>query len=331
MDEVPRSFLTPFLRELGGRTASCRCWSWRVGKAARLVGPVFERRSIAVRPGKAVRSETPGRTLGGTVREHDQPRLHMRLCLWSGLIFALAIPTASRAQDPAALDAQAANDPIELAARHVQVWETAGERWAILSGEAAVLQAGDGLRAHAAVVRIIEVPMEDGKGYQAEIYAEGEVRISGQGGRPRPQVRTVLLTRKQVQLRAYRENGLTQWKEPPRDLLILRRSGFVSPEPAATRSKPATARPEPAAAPSVLAAAPQAQILAPAIPGSASRVETARNGPTAPQPPDLPPLEPVPPPSSPKKDPQLRLAQFEQRPCGHPGSGNRPSHARRAG
>ena len=92
----------------------------------------------------------------------------------------------------------------------------------------------------AAVVRIIEVPMEDGKGYQAEIYAEGEVRISGQGGPPRPQVRTVLRTRKQVQLRAYRENGLTQWKEPPRDLLILRRSGFVLPEPAAARSKPAT-------------------------------------------------------------------------------------------
>ena len=81
------------------------------------------------------------------MREHDQPRLHTRLCLWSGLIFALAIPTASRAQDPAAPDVQAANDPIELAARHVQVWETAGERWAILSGEAAVLQAGDGLRA----------------------------------------------------------------------------------------------------------------------------------------------------------------------------------------
>ena len=257
------------------------------------------------------------------MREHDQPRLHTRLCLWSGLIFALAIPTASRAQDPAAPDAQAANDPIELAARHVQVWETAGERWTILSGEAAVLQAGDGLRACAAVVRIIEVPMEDGKGYQAEIYAEGEVRISGQGGPPRPQVRTVLRTRKQVQLRAYRENGLTQWKEPPSDLLILRRSGFVLPEPAATRSKPATSRPEPAAAPSELVAVPQVQILASATPGSASRVETvtvaesvpaaAAETATAPQPPDLPPLEPVPPPSSMRKDPQLQLAQFERK------------------
>ena len=261
----------------------------------------------------------------------------MRLCLWSGLIFALAIPTASRAQDPAAPDAQAANDPIELAARHVQVWETAAERWAILSGEAAVLQAGDGLRARAAVVRIIEVPMEDGKGYQAEIYAEGEVRISGQGRPPRPQVRTVLRTGKQVQLRAYRENGLTQWKEPPRDLLILRRSGFVLPEPAATRSKPVTARPEGAAAPSELAAVPQAQILASATPGSASRVETvtiaesvpavaaaAAETATAPQPPDLPPLEPVPPPSSPRKDPQLQMARFERKdpvPTQVPGTG----------
>jgi hypothetical protein len=265
--------------------------------------------------------------------------------LWSGLIFALAIPTATRAQDQAAPDAQAAADPIELAARRVQVWDTAGERWAILSGEAAVLQAGDGLRARAAVVRILEVPMENGKGYQAEIYAEGEVRISGQGGPPRPQARTVLRTRKQVQLRAYKDNGFTQWKEPPRDLLILRRSGFVLPEPAtarpelaAARSEPAAARSEPAAArsePAIAqpepattqpepAAAPEAQILASATPRSASQVETVAVADSVPSsataetatvlpPPDLPPLEPVPPPMSPRKDPELQLAQFERK------------------
>ncbi|MGA2702133.1 MAG: hypothetical protein ABSH35_13685 [Isosphaeraceae bacterium] len=265
--------------------------------------------------------------------------------MWSGLIFALAIPTATRAQDQAAPDAQAAADPIELAARRVQVWDTAGERWAILSGEAAVLQAGDGLRARAAVVRILEVPMENGKGYQAEIYAEGEVRISGQGGPPRPQARTVLRTRKQVQLRAYKDNGFTQWKEPPRDLLILRRSGFVLPEPAtarpelaAARSEPAAARSEPAAArsePAIAqpepattqpepAAAPEAQILASATPRSASQVETVAVADSVPSsataetatvlpPPDLPPLEPVPPPMSPRKDPELQLAQFERK------------------
>ena len=258
------------------------------------------------------------------MREHDQPRLHTRLCLWSGLIFALAIPTATRAQDQAAPDAQAAADPIELAARRVQVWDTAGERWAILSGEAAVLQAGDGLRARAAVVRILEVPMENGKGYQAEIYAEGEVRISGQGGPPRPQARTVLRTRKQVQLRAYKDNGFTQWKEPPRDLLILRRSGFVLPEPAAARSEPAIAQPEPATTQPEPGAAPQAQILASATPRSASQVETVAVADSVPSsaaaatatvlpPPNLPPLEPVPPPMSPKQDLELQLAQFERK------------------
>jgi len=260
--------------------------------------------------------------------------------VWSGLIFALAIPTATRAQDQAAQDAQAA-DPIELAARHVQVWQTAGERWAILSGEAAVLQAGDGLRARAAVVRIIEVPMDNSKGYQADIYAEGEVRITGQGGPPRPQARTVLRTRKQVQLRVYKDNGYTQLKEPPRDLLILRRSGFVSRQPAAAPSKPATARPEPAATRSepvlaqpepattqpVSAAAPQAQSPASVAPGSASQVETAAVAASVPStataaaaepatvlpPPDLPPLEPVPRSTLPKQDRELQLAQFERK------------------
>src|SRR5208337_4187281 len=221
-------------------------------------------------------------------------------------------------------DAQAAADPIELAARRVQVWDTAGERWAILSGEAAVLQAGDGLRARAAVVRILEVPMENGKGYQAEIYAEGEVRISGQGGPPQPQARTVLRTRKQVQLRAYKDNGFTQWREPPRDLLILRRSGFVLPESAAARSEPAIAQPEPASTQPEPAAAPQAQMLASATPRSASQVETAAVADSVPSsaaaatatvlpPPNLPPLEPVPPPMSPKQDLELQLAQFERK------------------
>ena len=69
------------------------------------------------------------------------------------------------------------------------------------------------------------------------------------------------------------------------------------------------------------AAVPQAQLLASATPGSASRVETvtvaesvpAAETAAAPQPPDLPPLEPVPPPSSPKKDPEFQLVQFERK------------------
>ncbi len=291
------------------------------------------------------------------MREHDQPRLHTRLSLWSGLIFALAIPTASRAQGLAAQEAQISADPIELAARYVQVWETPGTKWAILSGEAAVLQAGDGLRANSAVVRLSEMPLDDGKAYQAEIYAEGEVRISGREGPPRTKLRATFRTRKQVQLNAYTPRGLSSLKEPPRDLMILRRSGFLMPEPAIGRSQPASAPPlqaaaqsQPAAAPVELLAAPQSQVPAPGATQGASPAEPA-NASVSPlpaasvpaaalppassgkaaaatvtvlPPPDLPSLEPVPPPRLPRKDPQLLPAQFEaKRSRGQPGSSNR--------
>src|SRR3954451_19111728 len=55
------------------------------GTIRRRPGSVFERRSSAVWPGKALRGVMPGRNLGGTVREHDQPRLRTRNCLWLGL------------------------------------------------------------------------------------------------------------------------------------------------------------------------------------------------------------------------------------------------------
>ena len=54
-----------------------------------------------------------------------------------------------------------------------------------------MLQGAEGLRARGAVIRIIEVPMEAGKGFQADIYAEGEVRITGQETAPRAEARTV--------------------------------------------------------------------------------------------------------------------------------------------
>jgi len=233
----------------------------------------------------------------------------MQPCLWLGLIVAVAIPIASRAQDQVVPDARACADPIELAARRVQVWEAAGERWAVLTGEAAVLQAGEGLRARAAVVRIIEIPVEGGKGYQSDVYAEGDVRVTGPGRPPQPQFRTVLRTCKQVQLRAYQESGFTECQEPPRGLLILRRSGFPIAAPAAQR-------PEPAAAPQA-ATIPLTASRTPTPVESAAAAEAvtpiAAEAASALPPPDLPALEPVPTPASPRRDSELQLAQFERR------------------
>ena len=83
--------------------------------------------------------------------------------MWPGLILAASVLSTLRAQDGGAPGAGGLADPIELAARRVLVWDGPGERWAVLSGEAAVLQGTEGLRARGAVVRIIEVPDEGGK------------------------------------------------------------------------------------------------------------------------------------------------------------------------
>ena len=84
--------------------------------------------------------------------------------------------------------------------------------------------------------------MEGEKVFQAEVYAEGNVRITGQEEAPRNEYRATLRTARQVQVSPYQASGLTQLKEPPRGLLILERSGFARSEPAQT---PAQAAPAP--------------------------------------------------------------------------------------
>lgn len=227
------------------------------------------------------------------MREHDQPRRRAQSRAWSGLILAalitLAPASASWAQDQEGVGAQGDADPIELAARRVLVWEANGERWVVLSGQAAVLQGAEGLRARGAVVRIIAVPMEGGKGFQADIYAEGDVRISGQETAPRAEERTSLRTRGEVRLSPYQSSGLTELKEPPRGLMIVARSGFAVPEP--TPAPP----PKTASPPADVAGHAEASVSATPLPAP-------------------PVLEPVPVEAPPRRDSEVERAGLEDKP-----------------
>jgi hypothetical protein len=199
-------------------------------------------------------------------------------------MLAAWLPSTSFAQgrdDPAA---QWLADPIELAARRVLVWDSPSERWVVLSGDAAVLQGAEGLRARGAVIRLQEVPIEGSKGFQAEVYVEGDVRITGQEGAPQQRHRTVMRTRKEVQLIPYQTSGLTHLKQPPHGLLILERSGFALPDPAPPSQRVST-----------LSRAAQP------VPDRTS----------APPLPDPPPLEPVPEQPAPKRDGQVQLTRHE--------------------
>ncbi|WP_165226748.1 hypothetical protein [Aquisphaera insulae] len=159
---------------------------------------------------------------------------------------SLAAPAAASAQEPdaavvdartgAARDAAAGRresaEPIELAAHRVLTWRTPGEQWVVLSGETSLLQGTEGLRCSDAVVRIVEIQMGQGKGYQADVYAEGEIRFTGQGGDPKPRLRTTIRTARDVRLGAYRAEGLQSLRAAPRNLPILARSGLVAAAPA---------------------------------------------------------------------------------------------------
>ncbi|MGC8640606.1 MAG: hypothetical protein ACP5XB_12090, partial [Isosphaeraceae bacterium] len=230
-------------------------------------------------------------------RKHDQPRLpaHQSVGLTFTLVASLVL--TSYAQDGMVAAAPGASDPIDLTARQIQVWDGRGERWAVLSGDVAILQGPEGLRCRGAVVRIVEVPVEDGKVFEAEVYAEGNVRLAGRTDAPRAEFRARIRSAKGVQLSPYEAQGITQLKEPPRGLLILERSGLASSEQAqaasGSRQVPRRQRqPLATSAPTAAEADPRA------VP---DRPDVS----PLPAPPDL---EPVPEKPAPKRDPQIERA-----------------------
>ncbi|WP_246196127.1 LPS-assembly protein LptD [Aquisphaera giovannonii] len=207
---------------------------------------------------------------------------------------------AAQDADRAAAASRYSADPFDLAAHRIVAWETSGEHWVVLSDDAAVLQGTDGVRSRAAVVRIVEVTIGGEKGHQIDIYAEGDVRITGQDRAPAPSFRTSVRTAREVRLNPYRPAGLQVVKGPPRGLAILDRCGFAG----GVQSRPAAAATPASVAPrqdrQVQRAAAQAD-----PPQSASRA--------------VPAPEPLPPPAAEVVETQATGAA--------PGSGTRPSAA----
>lgn len=162
--------------------------------------------------------------------------------VWFGLILAVGTVRALLAQDvPAEGDSRHLADPVVLAANRVTQWKAAGAVWVRLAGQASVLQPVDGIRARDAIARITEESSGVEKISRVEIYAEGDVRVSGGGGSAVPAYRCVFRTT-EVQLKWYGPGGLETVSDPPWNLAIIRRSGFLAPKPSLTG--PATGQAE---------------------------------------------------------------------------------------
>jgi len=257
--------------------------------------------------------------------------------VWLGLLVTIALPLGGLAHGQELASAQAISDPIELAAQQVQEWESGGEHWALLWGDAAIFQGSEGVRARAAVVRVIGIDLDGARGYQADVYAEGDIRLSGPDRSLRSTHRTFFRTATQVQLRAYRRSGYAQLNSPPLGLKILDRAAFQSSETARARVKGqdsaslASAETDPRAVPDLqavpdprvvpnpqavhdfqavpdLQAVPDQYVVPATIPVSAPVSSPAAEAISLP---GLPPLQPVPASPWPRQDPEVQPARIE--------------------
>jgi hypothetical protein len=135
------------------------------------------------------------------------------------ILFAQDVQTADAARVPA--------EPIVLAARRVAPWEGFGARWLYLSGDIAVLQGVEGVRAHQAVARIRTVDSQQGeKIYFVDLYAEGNVQVSG-AARSLVRQGVTFQTSREVRVSPYQESSVFKLPGSPWDYEIVRRSGLL--------------------------------------------------------------------------------------------------------
>jgi hypothetical protein len=156
-------------------------------------------------------------------------------------------------------------EPIEVSSRSVKVWSDGNAQWVLLAGDVALLQGDRELRAREVVVRIaeVELPEERIRVFQAEVYAEGDVRRRGTPSQASaPRARATFLTSKQIKLVPYAPTGMEKLAGPPAKAPILGRSGFfstparalstVAGEPAAASDRPPATEPTPRIEPDVV-------------------------------------------------------------------------------
>jgi hypothetical protein len=180
------------------------------------------------------------------VRGDDRSSRYPPRGVWFGLILAVGTVRALSAQDvPAEDDPRRLADPVVLAANRVTQWQTAGASWVRLVGDASVLQAVDGVRAREAIVRITDGASGVDKIQQVEVYAEGDVRLSGAATSTLPAYRGAFRTT-ECQLKCYDAGRPQTVNSPPWDLSIIRRSGFLVQKRAGAGQAAASGGPLPA-------------------------------------------------------------------------------------
>jgi hypothetical protein len=170
---------------------------------------------------------------GGTVPGYDRSRRYPPRGVWFGLVLAATTVRALVAQD--ALDEatmRRLHDPVALAADRVTHWNGPDGHWIHLWGNVSVLHGPEPVvRAREVVVRISDQSTEFEKIKQVEVYAEGVVRSARDQGQP-PAVGRSTVRTGEIRLKCFQPAGPTETKNPPWQLQIIKRSGFLQKKPA---------------------------------------------------------------------------------------------------
>ena len=243
--------------------------------------------------------------------------------LWPGVWLAVLCSGGLRASDePSSSALRAQDQDVVLSARRVLPWDGPDGRWVWLAGDVVLSQNGQSLRANEAVARIRELTNAgSAKSRRVDIYAEWTTKTAPGKTSPASR-RLVLQTAGDVRLEPREAGGLLKPSGSPWQLAIVRRSGLLDQNRAATATRTA-ARPAPLD-PEVVAASQQAArspkrdpavdpALAPAPAAAAAdpAVQRARaQVPDDPRPSvDLPPIEGA---------PEVQVPNLDEQPRGRP-------------
>ena len=135
-------------------------------------------------------------------------------------------------------------EPIDVAADRVQLWETDEAQYIFLTGQAAVLQGVDGLRARQVVIKVTPAPTDRfPRRRRLEIHAEGNARPTGPRAKTLPRLDATLETDLDVNLSPYEPSGLVKLDHAPADPIVARTFPTANQPRAAARtvaSRPGT-------------------------------------------------------------------------------------------
>ncbi len=179
------------------------------------------------------------------MRGDDRPSRYPPRGVWFGLFLASCALCAPLAAQVAPEDTtRGPGEPLVLTAERIAAWRTEEAQYLYLSGGASILQGTDGLRAAQAVCRIVKLQDAGASVYEADVYAEGNVRDTTRRGTPLESHR-VRFRAPEVRMEPYGRGGVSSLPAPPRGLDLLRRSGLATPIQAAP--KPGASAPGPPA------------------------------------------------------------------------------------